>query len=51
MDESDKINETIIPLGDEAMEWLKRALQWPEDLAAYDKLNTPINGSEFGLSI
>lgn len=35
-----------VPLPQEALEWLERALQWPEDLAAYDRLNKPINGSE-----
>jgi hypothetical protein len=29
---------------------LERAMQWPEDLAAYDRLNTPINGAELGAS-
>jgi len=30
---------------------LERAMQWPEDLAAWDRLNTPINGSELGIPL
>jgi hypothetical protein len=29
----------------------ERAMQWPEDLAAWDRLNTPINGSELGIPL
>lgn len=39
-------NEVVIDLPKEALEWLKRELQWPEDLAAYDKLNAPTNLTE-----
>ena len=30
---------------------LERAMQWPEDLAFYDRLNRPINGAEIGAGI
>lgn len=36
----------IIDLPKEALEWLERALQWPEDLERFDKLNTPTNLTE-----
>lgn len=51
MNEHDETREVIIPLPPEALEWLERALQWPEDLPAYDRLNTPINGSELGIPL
>ena len=35
-----------IDLPPDALEWLERALQWPEDLAAYDRSNQPINMAE-----
>jgi hypothetical protein len=40
-----------VPLPKEALEWLERALQWPEDLPAYDRLNKPINGSELSIPL
>jgi hypothetical protein len=30
---------------------LERAMQWPEDLAKYDRLNKPISGAELGMPI
>ena len=51
MNEYDDADEVVIPLPPEALTWLERALQWPEDLSAYDRLNTPINGSELGLPL
>lgn len=42
MNEYDDTNEVVVPLPPEALAWLERALQWPEDLEAYDRLNTPI---------
>lgn len=32
----------FIELSDEDFDALERAMQWPEDLEAYDRLNTPI---------
>lgn len=51
MNEHTEAPVVVIPLPAEALAWLERALQWPEDLAAYDRLNTPINGSELGLPL
>ena len=51
MNEETNTPAVIVPLPQEALEWLEQALQWPEDLEAYDRLNKPINGSELGLSI
>jgi hypothetical protein len=51
MNEETVTQEVVVPLPQEALEWLERALQWPEDLPAYDRLNKPINGSELGLPI
>ena len=48
MNEYDDTAEVIVPLPPEALAWLERALQWPEDLAAYDRLNTPTNLTELG---
>ena len=50
MDEHDT-KTVIVPLPKEALEWLERALQWPEDLPAFDRLNKPINGSELGIPL
>ena len=36
-----KVNR-IIELTEKEYEELERAMQWPEDLQAYDRLNTPI---------
>ena len=41
----------IIELSQDDLKQLERVLQWPEDLAAWDKLNKTINGVELGLSI
>ena len=46
MDEVTETKGVVIPLPKEALEWLERALQWPEDLPAYDRLNTPTNLTE-----
>lgn len=51
MNEETKTTVVVVALPKEALEWLERALQWPEDLAAYDRLNTPINGAELGLPL
>lgn len=51
MNEQSNTKMVVIDLPKEALEWLERALQWPEDLKAYDRLNTPINGSEIGLPL
>lgn len=47
----DNTKTVIIPLPKEALEWLERALQWPEDLSAYDRLNKPVNGSELNIPL
>jgi hypothetical protein len=41
MDEPDETEETIVPLPPEAVKRLIRAMQWPEDLEKYDRLNAP----------
>lgn len=41
-DDDEIKTEKIIPLDEEGLKSLERALQWPEDLPAYDRLNTPI---------
>ena len=51
MNEETVTPTVVVPIPQEALEWLERALQWPEDLPAYDRLNKPINGSELGLPI
>ena len=51
MNEETKTQVAVVALPEEALKWLERALQWPEDLAAYDRLNTPINGAELGLPL
>jgi hypothetical protein len=33
---------TVIELTEKEYADLERAMQWPEDLAAYDRLNTPV---------
>lgn len=38
-----------IQLTEEEYTELERAMQWPEDLAKYDKLNMPTNLSEIGI--
>lgn len=38
----------VVKLSDEERQALERALQWPEDLAAWDRLNTPIKADLFG---
>jgi hypothetical protein len=47
MNEENKVEYVVIDLPPEAVEWLERALQWPEDLEAYDRLNTPISLEKF----
>ena len=46
MDEVTSTKEVIIPLTQEELQALTRMLQWPEDLAAYDKSNQPTNMAE-----
>lgn len=43
IDETFSIDAQVIPLTESEYQQLERALQWPEDLAAWDRLNTPIN--------
>jgi hypothetical protein len=38
----------VVELSEEDYAELERAMQWPEDLAAYDRLNRVINGAELG---
>jgi len=40
-----------IELTEQEYNALERAMQWPEDLAKYDRLNAPINGAELGMTI
>lgn len=35
----------VVELSDDDYNALERAMQWPEDLAAYDRLNTPIQAT------
>lgn len=51
MNEMTKTPVEVIHLPKEALEWLERALQWPEDLEAFDRLNAPINGADIGMII
>ena len=51
MNEETKTPVVVVPLPEEALKWLERALQWPEDLVAYDRLNRTIHGSELGLPL
>ena len=51
MNEETYTPTVTVPLSKEALEWLERALQWPEDLPAYDRLNKPINGSELSIPL
>jgi hypothetical protein len=44
-------SDKSIPLTEKQYLELERSMQWPEDLAAYDRLNRVINGSELGLHI
>ncbi len=41
----------LIELTEKEYRDFERAMQWPEDLEAYDKSNRVINGSELGLHI
>jgi hypothetical protein len=43
MDESTDIEMVIIPLPDDALQWLERALQWSDDLERYDRLNKTLS--------
>ena len=36
----------FIELSDKDFDEMERAMQWPEDLAAYDRLNTPTRLTE-----
>ena len=45
----DPANDKIIPLSKTEHQQLERAMQWPEDRAAWDRFNTPTNfGKLFG---
>lgn len=46
MNEYDETQEDVIPLPPEVLAWLERALQWPEDLAEYDRINAVTNLTE-----
>lgn len=46
MDEYDDTHEKVLDLPEEAIEWLHRALQWPEDLAEYDRVPKITNLTE-----
>lgn len=48
INEESTVKTEIVDLPKEALEWLERALQWPEDLAAYDRLNKPIKATLHG---
>ena len=39
-------DQRVIPLTREEYLALERAMQWPEDLAAYDRSNKPTNMAE-----
>jgi hypothetical protein len=41
----------VVELTDEEFNALERAMQWPEDLAKWDRLNRVINGYEMGSPI
>jgi hypothetical protein len=41
----------VIELTDEEVNALERAMQWPEDLAKWDRINRVINGYEMGSPI
>ena len=43
--------QSIVELTDEEYLALERAMQWPEDLAKWDRLNRVINGCEMGSPI
>lgn len=42
-------NWHTIQLTAEEYSWFERAMQWPEDLPAYDMINKPTNLSEIGI--
>lgn len=39
---ADGKQRNVIELTEKEYEELERAMQWPEDLEAYDRLNTPV---------
>ena len=43
--------QSIVELTDEEYLALERSMQWPEDLAKWDRLNRVINGCEMGSPI
>jgi hypothetical protein len=43
--DADGKEKTVIELTEKDFADLERAMQWPEDLAAYDRLNTPIKAT------
>lgn len=43
IDETPSQDAQVIPLTESEYLQLERALQWPEDLPAWDRLNTPTN--------
>lgn len=44
-----ELEDKAIPLSNQEYQSLERALQWPEDLAQYDKNAKPTNLPEIGL--
>lgn len=40
-----------IELTEQEYQELERAMQWPEDLARYDRINKPITEHDLGISI
>lgn len=40
-----------VPLTEQEYKELERAMQWPEDLARYDRLNKPLTEHDLGISI
>lgn len=48
---ADGKEQSVIELTDDEYAALERAMQWPEDLAKWDRLNRVINGYEMGSPI
>lgn len=45
-EETNSKDQRVIPLTSDEYLALERAMQWPEDLAAYDRSNKPTNMAE-----
>lgn len=48
---ADGTQRVVATLSREEYEAVERAMQWPEDLAKWDRLNTPIKGHEMGMML